>query len=73
MGLAAADDWLNANETEETAHKSSGWLSQEPTVKQISILPDEYKLDFNLTRYKASAHITFQKNKEKICDLIKSQ
>ena len=72
-GLAAADDWLNANETEETAHKTSGWLSQEPTEKQISILPDEYKLDFNLTRYEASAHITFQKNKEKMRELIELQ
>jgi DNA repair protein RadD len=72
-GLAAADDWLNENETEETAHKTSGWLSQEPTEKQISILANEHKLDFNLTRYKASAHITFQVNKEKIRDLIKLQ
>ena len=72
-GLAAADDWLNENETEDSAHKTSGWLSQEPTEKQISILPGEYKLDFNLTRYKASAHITFQVNKEKIRELIKLQ
>jgi len=72
-GLAAADDWLNENETEDSAHKTSGWLSQEPTEKQISILPDEYKLDFNLTRYKASAHITFQVNKEKVRELIKLQ
>jgi len=71
-GLAAADDWLNQNESQETAHKTRNWLHEEPTEKQISILPSEFKLDFNLTRYQASALITFQANKRKISDLIGS-
>ena len=71
-GLAAADDWLNENESEETAHKTSGWLQQEPTEKQITILPEDFKLDFNLTRYKASALITFQANKAKIKNIIQA-
>jgi len=70
--LAAADDWLNENETEETAHKSRKWLHEEPTEKQISLLPNEYKLDYNLTRYKASAHITFQVNKGEIKALVEA-
>ncbi|XXK35319.1 helicase-related protein [Rhodobacteraceae bacterium nBUS_22] len=68
--LAAADDWLNQNEDEEAAHKTRNWLREEPTEKQISILPRELKLDFNLTRYDASAHITFKLNREKIRNLI---
>jgi len=31
------------------------------------------KLDFNLTRYDASAHITFQLNKAKIREIITSK
>ena len=68
--LAAADDWLNENETEETAYKTRKWLSEFPTEKQISVLPKESKLDFNLTRYQASAHITFQSNKLEIQNII---
>ena len=68
--LAAADDWLNQSEDEETAYKTRTWLREEPTEKQISILPDQLKLDYNLTRYEASSHITFQLNKQKIKNLI---
>ena len=71
--LAAADDWLNANETEDAAFKSKSWLSEEPTEKQIARLPNLQKLDFNLTRYDASAHITFQLNKAKIREIITSK
>ena len=28
--LAAADDWLNEHETDETAHKTSKWLHEQP-------------------------------------------
>jgi DNA repair protein RadD len=70
--LAAADDWLNENETEETAYKTRKWLSELPTEKQISVLPKESKLDFNLTRYQASALITFLKNKAEIQSIIVS-
>ena len=68
--LAAADDWLNQNETQDAAHKTKTWLNEEPTEKQVSILENPMKLDFNLTRYGASAHITFQLNKERIESLI---
>lgn len=71
--LAAADDWLNENETEETAYKTRKWLNEQPTEKQISVLPKESKLDFNLTRYQASAHITFQTNKSDIQNTITAQ
>lgn len=71
--LAAADDWLNENETEETAFKTRKWLSEQPTEKQILVLPKDSKLDFNLTRYQASAHITFQTNKAEIQSIITAE
>ena len=71
--MAAADDWLNQNEDEKAAHKTRNWLLEEPTEKQVSVLPQKLKLDFNLTRYEASSHITFQLNKEKIKVLIEKQ
>ena len=71
--FAAADDWLNEHETEETAHKTREWLREPPTSKQISTLPTESRLDFNLTRYRASARITFEMNKNKIRELILEQ
>jgi len=68
--LAVADDWLNQNETEDAAHKTKAWLNEAPTEKQISVLENNLKLDFNLTRYEASAHITLKLNKQKIINII---
>jgi len=68
--FAAADDWLNEHETEETAYKTREWLREPPTLKQITTLPPESRLDFNLTRYRASASITFEMNKVKIKHLV---
>ena len=68
--LSAADDWLNENETEETAFKTRQWLSEPPTAKQVASLPPESRLDFNLTRYRASARITFEANKFDIGNLV---
>lgn len=68
--LAAADDWLNEHETDETAHKSRSWLRQAPTDKQLAYLPPESRQDFNLTRYQASALITFRFNRSSIRSLV---
>ena len=68
--LAAADDWLNENETDESAHKTRGWLRQPPTGKQLQYLPPEYQHDHNLTKYQASAMITFRFNKKVIKQLV---
>ena len=68
--LAAANDWLNQYETEDTVHKTRLWLGEPPTPKQIQVLPKEDKLDFNLTRYRASARITFNMKKVDIKTLI---
>jgi hypothetical protein len=68
--LAAADDWLNENETDESAHKSRGWLKLPPTDKQLSLLPPAYRQDYGLTRYQASALITFSFNRAAIRALV---
>ena len=68
--LAAADDWLNENETDESAHKTKRWLSQPPTDKQLQCLPAEYRHDHNLTRYQASALLTFRFNRTAIRSLV---
>ena len=68
--LAAADDWLNEHETDETAHKSRSWLRQAPTEKQLAYLPPDCRQNFGLTRYQASALITFQFNRQAIRSLV---
>ena len=68
--LAAADDWLNENETDESAHKSRTWLNQPATEKQLKYLPEPHRRDFGLSRYQASAMLTFQFNKGAIHRLV---
>jgi len=67
--FAAADDWLNKYETNDTAHRSNSWLNEEPTQRQFATLKSRLRLDFNLTRYRASALIGFNKNKSAIRDI----
>ncbi len=64
--FAAADDWLNQYETNDTAHRSRSWLNEEPTTRQLEVLPNKYRLNFHMTRYWASALIGFNKNKSAI-------
>jgi hypothetical protein len=55
IALAAADDWLNEHETDESAHKSRRWLREPPTERQLAYLQPERRSDYSLTRYHASA------------------
>ena len=68
--LAAADDWLNEYESDENAHKTRRWLSQPPTDRQLAWLPADYRHDFGLTRYQASALLSFQFNRAAIRSLV---
>ena len=70
IGLAAANDWLNSQESDASAHKSKRWLNEPPTHKQLAILPEKYRMDYGLTRYKASVLITFQFHRNKIRNLV---
>ena len=64
--IAAADDWLNSNESDESAHKTKAWLRQQPTEKQFTYLPPSCRLDFSLTRYQASAMLSLRFNEAAI-------
>ena len=70
--LAQADDWLNEVETDESAFKTRGWLKQAATDKQLQYLPPAYRQDYGLTRYHASALMTFTFNKRAIRHLVMS-
>jgi DNA repair protein RadD len=64
--LAAADDWLNNNESNESAHKTKAWLNQPATGKQLAWLPPACRMDYSLTRYQASAMLSLKFNREAI-------
>lgn len=68
--MAKADDWLNENESLDTAHKTRRWLNEPPTDKQLRYLPQAMRADFGLTRYQASALLAFQFNKSSIQRLV---
>lgn len=68
--LAAANDWINQHESASTAHKSKRWITQPATDAQRKYLPAEYKHDYGLTRYHASALMTFKFNKKDIHETI---
>lgn len=70
--LAQADDWLNEHETDESAFKTRGWLNQPATEKQLKYLSPQARSDFGLTRYKASALMTFGFNKRDIGRLVEA-
>ena len=68
--LARADDWLNTQESEGSAHKSRRWLDQPATPKQRQYLPPALQTDFGLSRYQAALQLTFRFNKRAIQQLV---
>jgi hypothetical protein len=46
------------------------WLRESPTEKQLQYLPPQYRQDFSLSRYQASALLSFQFNKVTIRRLV---
>ncbi|TXH03014.1 MAG: DEAD/DEAH box helicase [Rhodocyclaceae bacterium] len=68
--MAKADDWLNDHESEDSAHKTRRWLNESPTPKQLQYLPAELRADFGLTRYQASALLSFRFNRNAIVRLV---
>ncbi len=70
--MAKADDWLNDHESEDSAYKTRRWLNEAPTPKQLQFLPPELRSDFGLTRYQASALLSFQFNRNAIVRLVKA-
>ena len=72
VALAAADDWLNTYETDESAHKSRRWLREPPTERQLIHLPPQARADLGMTRYQAWALFTFKFNRLAIQHLVRS-
>ena len=68
--MAKADDWLNDRESADSAHKTRRWLNEPPTAKQLQYLPQALRADFGMTRYQASALLSFQFNKSSIQRLV---
>jgi superfamily II DNA or RNA helicase len=68
--IAKADDWLNDHESADTAFKTRHWLNEAPTARQLQYLPAAMRSDFGLSRYQASALMTFQFNKRAIQSLV---
>jgi len=68
--IAKADDWLNDHESADSAFKTRHWLNEAPTTKQLQYLPAAMRSDFGLSRYQASALITFQFNRRAIQSLV---
>lgn len=64
--LAQADDFLNTHESEDAAHKSRKWLHEPATEKQLQHLPPSYRHDLGLSRYRASALLSFRFNRPAI-------
>ncbi|MCG3206081.1 MAG: UvrABC system protein B [Elusimicrobia bacterium] len=70
--LASADDWMNANETEEAAHKSRRWLHYPPTAKQLSYLYQHQAMNTPMTRYEASCALSFYFNQNRINRVLRA-
>ncbi|MCW7536245.1 DEAD/DEAH box helicase [Aquabacterium sp. A7-Y] len=68
--LARANDWINERESAETAYKTRRWLGEPATSKQLQYLPEKLRTDYGLTRYRASALLTFKFNKAAIQRLV---
>ena len=71
--LAKADDFLNEYETYENAYKSKKWLNEPASVKQLNLLPQVYRTDFGITKYKAANLLKFHFNKTAIKNLLLEQ
>ncbi len=68
--FAAADDWMNLHESDDSAHKVKGWLNLPATPSQLGYLPD-YQGDYSLTRYKASALMNLKFNADSIKNALR--
>jgi len=71
--LAKADDFLGVYETYENAYKSKKWLNEPASSKQLNLLPQIYRSDFGITKYKAANLLKFHFNKQAIKSLLLDQ
>jgi superfamily II DNA or RNA helicase len=64
--IAAANDFLNLYEKQETAMKTASWRNEKPTEKQLNLIPRDYRTNNSLTRGDASAIIAYKKVKDQL-------
>ncbi len=70
--MAVADDFLNEHETSESAHKTRRWLNEPASEKQLALLDEAARLDFSMTKYRASCLLNFRFNKGRIRQLVEN-
>ena len=63
--FAAANDWMNLNESDNSAYKVKNWISLPATDNQLKYLP-KHQNDYGLTRYKASVLMALKFNRTNI-------
>ena len=67
--IPAANDFLSLYEKEENAMKSAKWRDEQPTKRQLNLIPSGYRANNGLTRGDASAIITYTKVEPKLREL----
>ncbi|QQR69943.1 MAG: DEAD/DEAH box helicase [Alphaproteobacteria bacterium] len=68
--MAVADDFLNEHETSESAHKTRRWMNEPASEKQLALLGETARMDFSMTKYRASCLLNFRFNKGRIRQLV---
>jgi superfamily II DNA or RNA helicase len=66
QAMAAADDFMRQSEDSGTAHKTAGWLVMPPSHKQVELLAGIGVSPVGLSRYAASARLTWKWNERRI-------
>lgn len=66
QAMAAADDFMRQSEDSGTAHKTAGWLAMPPSHKQVELLAGIGVSPVGLSRYAASARLTWKWNERRI-------
>jgi hypothetical protein len=63
LALAAGDDWMRSNETDDTARKSKRWLNEPMSDKQAAQLGVVNRLGvLHVNKYKAGCYMTWRFN-----------
>ena len=66
QALAAADDFLRTHEASNSAHKTAAWMTLPPTDKQVELLSARRISVTGMSRYAASARLTWEFNQSRI-------
>lgn len=66
QAIAAADDYLRANETSDAAKKSRRWLRERATEKQIELLASQDVRQSYVTKYEAACLLNWAWNRPAI-------